>query len=207
MRALTSLFLFAGLVVAVQGQQQPAAQPPADLVVVKCSWAKERVPGWEKTPYGHETYELMLERVANERRMQQARNAGQKAAADNSQRAAKVLEKATMDTKKTPKTESPRFGYRYKFSLRNTGTKTIKAIDWDYVFTDPNTGSEVGRQQFTSEEHVRPGKEKEMSVFTLSPPSRTVSAEVLGKKEQNPLTEGVVLVRVEYSDGSVWQRR
>ena len=53
----------------------------------------------------------------------------------------------------------PRDGYRYKVLVKNAGAKTVKLIDWDYVFLDANTRQEVARRQFTSEEKVRPGKE------------------------------------------------
>jgi hypothetical protein len=89
--------------------------------------------------------------------------------------------------------------------VRNDGAKTIKLVDWDYVFLDPETRQEVGRQLFTSEEKVKPGGEKDLDIFILSPPVRTVSAQ--GKKKDTPaFVEHVVLTRVVYSDGSVWQK-
>lgn len=207
MKVLVSLFLVAELVIGIQAQQPRPAQSPAEVVVIKHSWVKELIPGWEDRGSGHESFEMMIQRVANERRLQQARDAGNKVEVNRRQRDAKVLEKATgIDPdKEAAAGERSRFGYRYKMSLRNTGAKAIKAVDWDYVFLDSLTGSEVARHQFTSEEKIKPGKEKELYVFTLSPPSRTVSASALNKKGPSPFTEAVVVVRVEYSDGSVWQ--
>ncbi len=212
MKVLVSLFLLAGLVAGIQGQQpppptEPPAQSPADVLIVKHSWAEELVPGWENKGHGPEPFDLMIARVDNERRMQQARNGGLRGEVNRREREAKVLEKATgVDaTKERAAGERSRFGYRYKVSLRNTGEKTVKAIDWDYVFLDPGTKNEVSRHQFTSEEKIRPGKEKELYVFTLSPPSRTVSASRLGKKGSHHFVELVVLVSVQYTDGSVWK--
>ena len=90
---------------------------------------------------------------------------------------------------------------------RNGGEKAIKSIDWDYVFLDPDTRAEVGRQQFTSDEKIGPGKQKELSVFQLAPPTRTVSAGAPGRKTAPPFVERIILVRVEYSDGSAWPGR
>ncbi|HEX5708029.1 MAG TPA: hypothetical protein VFX96_12075 [Pyrinomonadaceae bacterium] len=207
-RVLMSLLLLAVSVAAARAQQQqqlPAA--PDGVVVLKQSWAKELIPGWENRGQGPEPFDVMIARLDNERQMQLARNAGRKGEVGRRENRAKVIEKATgVDaTKKPGAGERSRFGYRYKVRLKNTGERTIKAVDWDYVFVDPTTAGVVARHQFTSEEKIKPGKEKELSVFTLSPPSRTVSAGALDEKGHSPYSESVVLVRVLYSDGSVWQ--
>ncbi len=51
---------------------------------------------------------------------------------------------------------SPEFVYRVR--LRNEGEKTIRAVDWAYIFMDRQTNAEVARHQFSSEEKVKPGK-------------------------------------------------
>lgn len=211
MKILTTLFLIAGLSAVALGQQAPAAEGPPGVTVLKCGWSRERVPGWENSPGGAEPYEVMMARVANEQRLQRARNSGDRPSLSRSENEAKLYEKAT--TNKTTKSDAKkatgqlRFGYRYKISVRNGGEKTIKLIDWDYVFLDPLTRSEIERHLFTSEEKIGPGKEKELSVFNLAPPTRTVSAGALGKAEPSPFVERIVLVRVEYSDGTVWQNQ
>ena len=206
MKILTALFLIAGLSAAARAQQAPAAEGPPGLTVLKCSWSRELIPGWENKPTGAEPYDLMLARVAAEQRAQRARNAGQKGTADKAESESKVYQKANSD-KSAKAPERPRFGYRYKVSVRNGGQKAIKAIDWDYVFLDPDTQAEVGRQQFTSEEKIGPGKQKELSVFQLAPPARTVSAGASARKAAPPFVERIILVRVEYSDGSAWPDR
>ena len=45
-----------------------------------------------------------------------------------------------------------------------------------------------------------------MDVFGISPPARTVSAQVKKKDNAPGFIEHVVLTRVVYSDGSVWQK-
>jgi hypothetical protein len=177
------------------------------VAVVKFKWSKERIPGWENNRFGapSETYDAMRDRVENERRIQQARNAGNKAEVDRREGAARVIEDAK-HPKTDKETERPRDGYRYKVRIRNDGAKTIKLVDWDYVFFDPDTHAEVGRQMLTSEEKVRPGDEKDLDVFILSPPVRTVSARQGKRKDETPFIERVFLTRVVYSDGSVWQR-
>ena len=90
-------------------------------------------------------------------------------------------------------------------TLRNEGRKIVKSIDWDYLFIDPITEQVVARHQFTSDETIKPSKQKEISVLYLIPPVKTVDAAMLAKKEPMPFTEQVVLARIQYSDGSSWQ--
>jgi hypothetical protein len=151
----------------------------------------------------------MIARIQNERQMQQARNAGDKASLSRTEGSAKQIERATLNAKDKDakkKSDPPRFGYRYKVLVRNSGAKAIKAIDWDYVFHDADTQNEIARHQFTSEDRISPGKEKELSVFILSPPTRTVTSEASNKKESNHFTEQAIIMRIEYSDGSIWQQ-
>jgi len=212
MKATLILLLLTFTSAALQAQEAtPGPQtttPPSEVAVVKFSWRKERIPGWENNRLGpsFETYEAMRERVMNERRIQQARNSGNKGEAGRREDAAKMAEDARYSKDKKQDTERPRDGYRYKVQLRNDGAKTIKTIDWDYVFLDPDTRQEVARHQFTSDETIKPGQSKELVVFYLTPPVNTVSAKQLGQKNPLPYQEQVLLTRIQFSDGSIWQR-
>jgi hypothetical protein len=204
MKIVAALMLVASLSAVVWGQQPPsAAEGPPGLTVLKSSWAREMIPGWDRAPTGAEPYDAMRARVSAEQRAQSARNSGSKGAVARAEGEAKVYEKANAENK-AKASERPRFGYRYKTSVRNGGEKTVKSIDWDYVFLDPDTQAEVERHQFTSDEKIGPGREKELSVFNLAPPTKTVSARASGRKDVPAFVERIILVRVEYSDGSVW---
>ena len=73
------------------------------------------------------------------------------------------------------------------------------------MFYERDTENELGRQQFTSDEHVGPGKEKELTVTITSPPTRTVSVTSLNLEERDQFSQKIVIVRVKYADGLVWQ--
>ncbi|MET0645015.1 MAG: hypothetical protein ABW208_00255 [Pyrinomonadaceae bacterium] len=203
MKITTALFLVACLSAVAPARQGPAAAGPPEVTVLKSSWAREMIPGWENRPTGAEPYEVMVERVASEQRVQRERNAGRRGAAARAENEGKVYEKAKADNA-AKKPQRTRFGYRYKISIKNGGQKAIKLIDWDYVFLDPATQAEIERHQFTSEEKVGPGKERELSVFKLAPPARTVSAQAAGKKDAPHFVERIIIVRVEYADGTIW---
>ncbi len=83
--------------------------------------------------------------------------------------------------------------------------KIIKALDWDYVFFDINNQNETGRRRFRSEVKIEPGKSKELKFFLPTPPTQTVSIHSLVKNERASLGELVMVLRIEYEDGSVWE--
>ena len=172
------------------------AQEPSGVEVVKASWTKVRI-GWERDPFGGplENFDEMRSRARNERRVAQGggERAKREAKADEAN-IAKVREK-----------NPPRYYFVYKTKIKNNHTAAITQIDWDYVFYERDTENEVGRQQFTSDEHVGPGKTKELTVTITSPPTRTVSVTSLNLEEHNRFTEKIILIRVQYADGRVWQ--
>jgi len=185
---------------------QPITVQDPNVIILKFNWKKERIPGWENNKFGpsFETYDAMRSRVASERRLQQARNAGNKSEASRIENDLKARQEANTPKTKEERSEPPRDGYKYRLWIRNTGEKTIRSIDWDYIFLDPDSNEEVARHQFTSDAKIGSGKEKELSVFILSPPVRITRAQELGKKEF-PFTGSVKIIRIEYVDGSIWQ--
>jgi hypothetical protein len=174
----------------------------ADVVVVKQSWSKERI-GWEGDPFGSpvESFDDLRRRMADQRRLDRARGSGNVGEANKVER-----EMRSEQVIKSRPPAPPRYGFLYKVSLRNTGEKTIKEVDWDYVFIDSTTQIVTRRLEFTSEEKMGPGKSKEIRAMSRRPPAATVSIYQLDKNERQGLDGQVVIVRVEYTDGTVWRR-
>jgi len=199
--SLTAVFLLA-LAAGANAQISSAVEAPAS--VVKYSWAKERI-AWESDPFGGpvENFEEMRRRSVDSRRLDRARgggNIGEAARVEREMRAEQVLKAS-----KPPK--PARYAFSYKVTIKNNTEKTIAEFDWDYVFYDAITGAEIGRRQFTGVEKIGSGKSKELSFLVSSPPTKTISVYALDKTERRGLTESVVLVRIAYSDGSVWLPR
>jgi hypothetical protein len=198
------LVMLLPLFATLHNTQSPAnPQVAPDVVVVKFSWNKQR-SGWEQDPFGGpvENFDEMRARSRNERRILDAKKGGSAIEADRLKREAK-LDEAIMA--KQHQASRGRYGFVYKALVQNNGPKSIKSIDWDYVFYDGLTQNELGRRQFTSEEKIAPGKTKEMRFFIASPPTQTISVNSLNKNERDGLRESVVITRIEYSDGSVWE--
>ena len=202
MRSALLFCLTLSLSVVAQSQTISSITDPPDAVVVKHGWSKERI-NWEGDPFGGpvETFDDMRRRMADQRRIDRARGSG------NIAEAAKV--EREMRSEQVIKARPPapaRYGFLYRASVKNTGEKTIKLIDWDYVIFNTDTHVEIGRLQFTTEQKIAPGKSKELNAMSRKPPAPTVSIYALGKNERLGLDGQVELVRVEYTDNTVWQR-
>jgi hypothetical protein len=203
--ALCCLVLWLGASALAQEAALPAAQgepSPPDIVVLKYSWAKERI-NWQSDPFAPTVENMgdVRRRVGDQRRAERARATGNTAEAakiDQEQRSEQVI--------RARPPAPPRYAFRYKISLRNAGQKAIKEIDWDYVFIDAATGEVLGRREFTGVEKIAPGKEKELNFMSPSAPARKISLQSLDKRERDGLSEQVVLVRILYEDGTVWKR-
>lgn len=193
MRAVVVLMSVLLAAAGARAQTIAAAEGPPDVQTVKYSWSKERID-WEKDPFGDtEGFGIdVRNRVSRERRSGSVLQ----------ERAARAQQAA-----KERAPEPPRYAFKYKLSVHNAGSKSIREIDWDYVFKDAATGEELGRRAFTSAEKLGPGKRKELSVFVSTPPTRRISVYTLGKRERDGLVEQVVIVRILYDDGAVWQAR
>ena len=188
--------LFLELLLLVGAPVVWAQQDTSGIEVVKASWSKIRI-GWERDPFAGplENFDEMRSRVRNERRVAQGggERAKREAKADEAN-LAKQREKAPS-----------RYYFIYKTKIKNTQPSAITQLDWDYVFYERDTENELGRQQFTSDEQIGPGKTKELTVTITSPPTRTVSVTSLNLEEHDRLSEKIVIVRIKYADGHVWQ--
>ncbi|HJR06088.1 MAG TPA: hypothetical protein VJ842_02230 [Pyrinomonadaceae bacterium] len=205
MKPLLALALLFVIATAAGASAQTLAGDPPDLQIVKFSWSKERL-GWEGDPFSGpvESFDQMRVRMRNEKRISDAKRGGNSAEVDRVTREAKADSANIEELRRQP---PPRYGFMYKVSFRNNGAQAIKSLDWDHVFFDPDTKTETARHQFTGDEKISPGKQKEFTVFSPRPPSHTVSVQKLDKRERDHLGEIIVVMRIQYADGSVWQRQ
>ncbi len=178
-----------GIMISIGGSQVLSQEPlnsPPDLQIVKQSWSKDRI-NWEGDPLVTpvESYRATTYRIRNERRT------------------GTPLEERSKQVNREEQKEStkpPRYAFTYKLMVNNVGTKTIKEIDWDYIFTDETTGEELGRRQFTSVEKIGPGKRKELVVRASAAPTSRVSVYSLDKNEKGGLVETILITRLLYDD-------
>ena len=202
MKWLALALWFALTATVSMAQPMVNALDQSRVEVVRFSWSKERI-GWERDPFGGpiENWDEVRARTRNERRIEDAKRGGS-SEIDKIKREAKA-DAANIAAKH--KDTRSRYVFVYKTTVKNLSDKPIKSIDWDYVFFDRETESEIGRREFTSEEKISPGKSKELTVTITRPPTQTVSVTGLNTKERDALIERVIIVRIDYADGTVWQ--
>ncbi len=116
-----------------------------------------------------------------------------------------ALEKSVQEAR-SPSTK-PVDGFAYQVKLQNTSQKAIEIVFWEYQFKELANPSNVVRRQFLCGVNIKPSKEKELTAFSVSGPSNMISVNSLSNKSGNLFDEKIVVNRVEYADGSIWQRR
>lgn len=190
--------------IASYAQTLPASASSSQVEVVKFSWSKERL-NWEQNPFGgpNENFHEMQFRARSEKRVTDAKKSGTAGQNSTAERDLKV-DAAIVAAGRQPSGPA-RYYFIYRAFLKNSSTKPIEEIDWDYVFIDSATGQELGRHQFTSTKIIQPGKSKELTFMLSTPPTKRISVHALNKQERSGIADQVVVVRVKYSDGSVWQ--
>jgi hypothetical protein len=204
MKAVVGFFLVVAAV-AISNAQIPSIGQSSGVEVERASWSKERV-GWERDPFGGpiENFDEMRARARNEKRIDDAKRGGGGAGLDRMRREAQA--DAAILAKVRQKGPA-RYKFMYKASVKNISDTPITLVDWDYIFYDAATGEELGRREFSSVEKIAPGKTKDLTFLIGIPPTQRISIYALDKKERMGLTEKVVIVRVEYSNGTVWQQQ
>ena len=198
MKPIYALSLVMLLAAVVSAQVITGSSIAPDIEVIEKEWYMEvNNPAFEKSPFGP------IEEL------QQTRQTRRVIQRQNEIRARRGLPPLRTPTPSAPEPEqsndkSPDV-FTYKLKVRNTGQKIIQAIIWDYVFLEPGTEREVGRVQFVSEVKISPGKTKNLSVSSLSPPSNSINVKETGKKLREQYSEKIIIQGIEFTDGSFWQ--
>jgi len=113
-----------------------------------------------------------------------------------------AMEKSVQESR-APKSEA-RDGYAYRIKVKNSAKKVAEIVFWEYQFYDTSQPELVARRQFLCGVSIQPDKHRELEGFSLSGPSDVVSVDALIDKSR--FKESVLINRVEYADGSMWQR-
>lgn len=116
-----------------------------------------------------------------------------------------ALEKIVQESR-TPKAK-PTDGFAYLVKIQNGSKNVIEILFWEYQFIDQSNPANVTRRQFLCGVNIKPNKEKELQAFGLSGPSDVISVGSLANASSKVIQEKVVINRVEYTDGSIWQRK
>lgn len=176
--------------------QTPVDPIGAPVTVIKQEWRFQiRNPSLDESPF------LDIEdRVQTEQDLRDT-------AAENRRRA-RIGVRPIKPPERPPveKNDSPASAvYIYKIKVKNTGAKAIRALTLEYVFSELDTKREISRRQFVSKEEIDPGDTTDLIFRSIAPPTGTINAEAAGKKSGELYFEKVLIQKVEYADGTVWQ--
>lgn len=112
-----------------------------------------------------------------------------------------AMEKSVAESRAKSKTMD---GYLYRIKIQNASPKVAEIVFWEYRFVDPANPELIARRQFLCGVNIPANKGKDLEGFSLSGPSDVVSVQTLA---DNAFKEDVLINRVEFSDGSIWQRK
>src|SRR5690242_9803354 len=185
-------------------QAPNAKNENSPLTVVSYKWSRARRAVEAKTDEGAGPARAMIPQNKNFARNARVNDpAGVRDPnADTLDGRSEALEKSVQQSRNTNPTATD--GFLYKIKVQNGGGKVIEIVFWEYQFQDPADASLVARRQFLCGVNIPSGKSKDLEGFSVSGPSEVVNVKTLADKSENK--ERVLVNRVEYSDGSIWQR-
>ena len=114
------------------------------------------------------------------------------------------LDRITAQARETkPQTD----GFTYQTKVQNNSAKPVAVVFWEYQFREKGNPAILSRRQFVCLAKLKPSKTRDFEIFTLAGPSSVVSVKTLSKKSGPAFDEAVIINRVEFEDGSNWQRK
>lgn len=198
-RFSTALLLALSLATLVAAQQTRDDSAPKDLVVVDNSWHKDYV-GRASDTNPLQPNEDYIRQTRAEKQYIRRRD-------DYSLPNQPTEERVPQPTvRPIPSDSKPTDIYVYQVTVRNTGAKKIAAVEWEYQFLHPDTQAVMGSRQITSKVKLLPGRTDKIEARLIQKPTQVVAADQLGKNPQAQFTERVIIHRIVYADGTVWQR-
>ena len=181
----------------LQVMVQPPPQTPGedvnapDVEVLRYSWNEYRRPALDPRVDEFPSISKSQERVFSE-------TINNKNSIENRSRDMRIMEQRVSRDVAEGK---PGSQYRYITEVKNRGNKIIRAVFWDYQSGDPTSGDTYSHREIRCGVKIKPNEKKTLEVFLTVPLSRTVAAST-GKGP----TERVVINRLEFADGTFWQR-
>jgi hypothetical protein len=95
--------------------------------------------------------------------------------------------------------------YVYAIKVKNTGSKSIEGMAWDYLFIDSKSNAELSKHQFLSYANIPTNKSAKMEAQLRSPPIRIVRPTDSGRNTRPRVIERSDIQCVLYADHTVWK--
>jgi hypothetical protein len=183
---------------SVFAQENTATVGPPDVIVLEKSWHKEPlVEGRNSNPLAPN------EALITQTRAEKTLIRNQDYSLPNQPTEPRI---PTPGARPIPPPPSVTTTYVYKMKVKNNGLKTIKSVDWEYQFLDPNSLEVMGYRRITNNTKVPPGETKVLKRRFTRQPTILVNVNSLDRNYKDQFTERLIIHRIQYTDGSVWQR-
>jgi hypothetical protein len=187
------IFLFLSLLIQALGLSlnQSNADPP-DVEVLNFSWSHNRPI---TTEAGRTTGSANPARREYDYRREMA---NRNSIENRSRDMLELEENAARETRKAQSLDM----YKYRIELKNRGSRVIKWVFVDYQTSEVIDHDNPSHRQFACAVKIGPDQSKVMEGYSNLPPNRVISA----ANPDKPLNEQLVINRIEYSNGEIWQR-
>jgi hypothetical protein len=201
MKILFLLSLLLTLIIPFQSQVDSAGAP---LAVTSSKWSRaRRVPPVQEVEGNAPARAVIPQNkiFARDARANESPGARDPNADTLDGRSA-ALEKSVAESRANQ--GEPVDGYAYRIKVQNQTKRAVEVVFWEYRFEDPSNPDQVSRRQFLCGVNIGAGKSKELEGFSRSGPSDVVNVTTLNSGA--PFKESVLINRIEFTDGSMWQR-
>ena len=190
--------------------QDPPSDQTAPVAVVSFKWYKDRrVHEAADTPVVAQRAPNVMERQNRNYERQKRVNdtGGMRDPNENTIEARSAALESIVQQSREEK-PPPVDGFTYEAKIQNKSTKLVKTVFLEFQFTEKTNPANTSRRQFICRAKMKPEKLEELRAFSLVAPSGVVSVGTLKKKSHaDDFDERVRINRVEYDDGTIWQRK
>ncbi|HMH45726.1 MAG TPA: hypothetical protein VK557_19720 [Pyrinomonadaceae bacterium] len=174
------------------------------VVIVSASWGRERQSSDKAVQSAVGPAPAMTKNNRNFERQKRVNDpAGMRDPnADTVDARASELERIVQQSREA----EPVDGYLYQVRIHNVSPKLIQNIFWEYRFIEVGNAANVTQRPFLCGGEIKPERQKDLQIFSLVGPSEVVNVKSSGKDAGKTFRAAVIINRVEYSDGTYWER-
>lgn len=204
------LLIFTLLLIPLAQAQEPANGDESPLVVLSSKWARDRQPGENAVSASALVPpQPAITRESRNFEKQKRINAtagDRDPSLDSVDSRAGELERINQMARageNRPTIE----GYAYQLKVHNGTQKVMQNVFWEYQFRETANPSNLVRRQFICSVKIKPSQEKSLQAFSRLGPAEVIDVKSLAKKSGPQYESAVRINRIEYSDGTFWQRK
>jgi hypothetical protein len=208
---MKSLFIVALLLFpfVIQAQEPAGAEDNPPLTVLNAKWSRDRQPV-ENAVSGSSILPPAPAMTRDSKNFEKQKRINAPAGdrdpnLDTADTRGNELERINQQAREAEKPMMEGFAYLVK--VQNGGAKVIQNVFWEYQFRETSNPSNLVRRQFICSAKIKPSQEKSLQAFSRLGPSEVIDVKSLGKKANSEFEGEVRINRIEFSDGTFWQRK